>query len=232
MRKAIVTFVLGFALIAAVAAVTLAKAPLRLVKIGAPGVAGVNARGANALFSTSGYHTICQQHEVLPAGISDFRVGIWAFYGSRLRVAAYEGSRLLTEGTRNASWTATSATVPVKPLSHQASDATVCIAIGPTSEPMLLLGGHTSSSRGATLTAGGIPRGGVVKTGAQRLEGRESVEYLAPGRRSWWSQALSVARRVGLGRAYSGTWIALLIAALMAAVAVLAVRLALQELRS
>jgi hypothetical protein len=231
MRRAIATFGLGFALIAAVAAVTLAKAPPRLVRIGAPGVPGVNANGANALFSTTGYHTVCQAHEVLPAGISDFRVGIWAFYGSRLRVAAYEGSRLLTEGTRNASWTATSATVPVKPLAHQAPDATVCVAIGPTSEPMLLLGGHTSSAQGATLTAGGIPRGGAVKGGGQSLQGRESIEYLAPGRRSWWSQALSVARRLGLGRAFSGMWIALLIAALMAAVAVLAVRLALQELR-
>ncbi len=231
MRKAIVTFALGFALIAAVAAVTLAKAPPRLVKIAAPGAPAVNGSGANALFQTTGYHTVCQQHEALPAGITDFRVGIWAFYGSRLRVAAYEGSRLLTEGTHNASWTGTVATVPVKPLAHRAADATVCVAIGPTSEPMLLLGGHTPSAQGATFTNGGIPRGGAVKAGAQRLEGRESIEYLAPGRRSWWSQALSVARRLGLGRAYSGTWIALLIALMMAAVAVLAVRVSLQELK-
>ena len=231
MRKAIITFVLGFALIAAVAAATLAKAPPRLVRVGAPGVRGVNASGASVLNLITGYHTLCQQHEIVPAGVSDIRVGIWAFYGSRLRVAAYEGSRLLTAGTRNASWTATSATMPVKPLSHQASDATVCLAVGPTSEPMLLLGGHTSRSQGAALTTGGIPAGGVVKAASQPLEGRESLEYLAPGRRSWWSQVLSVARRLGLGRAYSGTWIALLIAALMAAVAVLAVRLALQELR-
>jgi hypothetical protein len=39
-----------------------------------------------------------------------------------------------------------------------------------------------------------------------------------------------VAQHMGLGRAYTGTWIALLVAALMAAVGALAIRLTLRTL--
>jgi hypothetical protein len=39
-----------------------------------------------------------------------------------------------------------------------------------------------------------------------------------------------VAKHLGLGRSYSGTWIAFLLAALMAAVGVLAIRQTLREL--
>jgi hypothetical protein len=57
------------------------------------------------------------------------------------------------------------------------------------------------------------------------------MEYLRPGRKSWWSLASSVAHHMGLGHAASGTWIVFLVLALMLTVVILASRLALRELR-
>ncbi len=48
------------------------------------------------------------------------------------------------------------------------------------------------------------------------------IEYLRPGPGSWWSLASAVARRMGLGRAPSGTWVALLPLALMSVAVALA----------
>jgi hypothetical protein len=42
-----------------------------------------------------------------------------------------------------------------------------------------------------------------------------TIEYLRRGSSSWWSLALAVARRMGLGRAWAGTWIVLLVAIMM-----------------
>jgi hypothetical protein len=64
----------------------------------------------------------------------------------------------------------------------------------------------------------------------QRLPGRIDIEYLGSGQGSWWSRLLPVARHMGLGRAFSGTWIVLLVAAMVAAVGALAGRLVLREL--
>ena len=63
------------------------------------------------------------------------------------------------------------------------------------------------------------------------LSGRLRVEYLRPGAASWWSLAPEVARRMGLGRAPSGTWIALLVLVLMASIAAACARVILRELR-
>jgi hypothetical protein len=68
----------------------------------------------------------------------------------------------------------------------------------------------------------------VTSTG-EPLAGRLGVEYLAASNRSWWSRILEVARHMGLGHALSGTWVVLLIAALMAAVGALAIRAVLRE---
>ncbi len=67
--------------------------------------------------------------------------------------------------------------------------------------------------------------------GTKPLPGRISIEYLQPGRRSWWSLALSVARRLGLGRAAAGTGNALLVLALALAVLTLSSWLVVRDLR-
>lgn len=229
-RWALAAFVCGIAALAGTAALVLGESPRKLVSISAPGAKAVGPEGANVLTTSSGHHTACQAGEVLPGGVSAMRVSLWGFLGSRVHVVAFQDGRVLTEGSHDANWTSDSVTVPLRPLRHSASNVVVCVAIGPSSEPVYLLGSSTPKTVAAVLAGGGIKRPHGVRADGQPLNGRLVIEYLAPGNRSWWSQLLPVARRMGLGRAYSGTWIALLVALMMAGVAFLAIRLSMQEL--
>jgi hypothetical protein len=96
----------------------------------------------------------------------------------------------------------------------------VCVYIGPNSQPIYLLGSPAAPQEAAREGAG------------QALPGRLHVEYLASGGSSWWSLVLTVARHMGLGHVLAGTWVVILIALLVAAVGLLAMWLALRELRS
>jgi hypothetical protein len=227
MRNVKVTLAVGIALMVAVGAVTLTRSPPRVVRVGVPGGLG---EGNLILAITASDISVCQANEVLPGGVSGIRLALWAFYGSQVHVRVYSGSQILTEGRRGADWTSDSVTVPVKPVDHATSHVQVCFALGPNSEPVILLGAPAPVQALASASKGGTPTPAAAASEGQRLRGRVGVEYLAAGRGSWWSRALSVARHMGLGRAFSGTWIALLVAALMAAVGVLAVRLTLREL--
>jgi hypothetical protein len=227
MRRVTVTLAVGIALLAAVSAVALTRSPPRVARVGVP--AG-DAKDV-PLGKVLGDATICQSGETLPAGVSGVRIGMWAFYGARMHVRAYSGSRILTEGRRGPNWTSDSVTVPVKPVDRQTSGVTLCIGIGPNSQPLLLLGVEAPAPQAASATLGvNSPTPAAAASGHARLAGRIGVEYLAAGRGSWWSRVSSVAKHMGLGRAYSGTWIVFLLAALMAAVGVFAIRLTLRVL--
>jgi hypothetical protein len=120
-------------------------------------------------------------------------------------------------------------TVPVRAVRSTTSGARLCLAIGPNSEPILLLGDNAQPAEAAV----NLPTNKPAPQSAsleERLPGRMHVEYLGSGEGSWWSRIASMAQHVGLGRAYSGTWIAALIGVLMIAVGALALRLTLREL--
>jgi hypothetical protein len=204
------TLGVGVAVLIAVVAVTLTNSPPRVVAAG--------PTPTTSLGSIRNDVENCQSHEALPAGVSAIRISLGAYYGARVKVTVASGSRILTEGTRGPDWTGTSVTVPVTPLDHATSDVTLCVAVGPNSESIFYLGNETSE------------QDATVALGLGALSGRLTVEYLAAGRGSWWTRILSVARHMGLGHALSGTWVVLLIAALMAAVGLLAVRVTLREL--
>jgi hypothetical protein len=72
---------------------------------------------------------------------------------------------------------------------------------------------------------------GLVADGGERLGGRIRVEYLSPGRASWLSLAPSIARRMGFGHAWSGTWIVFALLAAMTSVTFLLAKVAVRELR-
>jgi hypothetical protein len=215
-----VTLAVGIALTVVVGAVTLTRSPPRVLRVGVP------ARSVVAF--TTHDATVCQANEVLPSEVSDIRLSLVAFYGSSLRLMAFRGSRVLTEGTRGPDWTGKSVTVPVEPVDRTTSQVRLCFALAPNSEPVRLAGVPTPASDAAVVVKG-MPTSTVGSVG-RPLGGRVGVEYLAAGRGSWWSRALAVARHIGIGHTFGGTWIALLIAALMAAVSALAVGLALREL--
>jgi hypothetical protein len=226
MRNVKVMLAVGIALMVAVGALTLTRSPPRVVGVGEPG----GVAGTSILHTVTGDIAVCQANEVLPGGVSGIRISMWAFFGSQVRVIAYSGSQVLTEGRRGAGWTSDSVTVPVRPVDHATSHVKLCFALGPNSEPVILFGRPASARRKAVILRSGTPAAQVPASDEQALDGGIGIEYLAAGRGPWWSRALSVARQMGLGRAFSGTWIALFLAALMAAVGLLSLRLTLREL--
>jgi hypothetical protein len=209
-RDARAVIVAGLVLMVAAGAWTLSRSPPRVVLTSAAGEAEVG--------STTGDAAACQAGEVLPRGVSAIRLQMGAAFGPRVRVQVYSGTRILTEGSRAADWTASSVTVHVKPSNRTVRNVKLCYEIGPNSEPIHLYGVQTAAQDAA-----------VAPTG-QRLPGRVTAEYLAPGAGSWWTRILAVSRHMGIGRAISGTWIALLLAALVAGMAALLIGVAWNEL--
>jgi hypothetical protein len=220
MRNVTITLAAGLALVVAVCALTLTRSPPRVVLVG--------ARDETVLTRISGDLALCQENEALPAGVSAIRLATWAFLGYDLRVRVYQGLRLLTEGQRGANWTSDSVTVPVKPLDYPTPGVTLCFAIGPNEEPGVILGTPAPPQASAVILTGDVPTPAAASN--EVLRGRVGVEYLASGAGSWWSRLPSVVTHVGLGRAFSGTWIAFMIAALVSALGGLAVWLTLREL--
>jgi hypothetical protein len=197
------------ALAAAVGAVVLSEAPAQVVR--------GNGSNANMGFTT-GRFGACQAGEVLPRGVSAIRVGVAANLGPLVTVNVYSGSDVVARGSHPPNWTGRSVTVSLTPLNRSVSMTKLCIAVGPNSEPVYIYGRDTPTGFAATSAEG------------QKLPGRVGVEYLAPGRGSWWSRALLVARHMGIGHAFSGSWVALLLALLVGGVVALTVRLAWQEM--
>jgi hypothetical protein len=224
MRKVTVTLVIGIALVIAVGARTLTRSPPRVV--------GVSGRPADAsLGYTIGGGAICQAHEVLPGGATAIRLSVLAFFGPKVRAILYRGSRVLTEGRRGPTWTGSSVTVPLESVARTNSHLTLCLELGPGSERLDFPGRLTRPQMAAVAwRSRHTPTPALAASEGRILRGRIGVEYLAPGRGSWWSRGLSVARHMGIGHFISGTWVALLLAALMAIVVALAVGLAMREL--
>ncbi|HEY4809454.1 MAG TPA: hypothetical protein VIH71_00205 [Solirubrobacteraceae bacterium] len=204
------TLVVGVAVLIGVVAYTLTRSPPRVLR------AGLTPQ--TVLSPLEGAGEACQGDELLPAHTSAIRLSIVAYIGARMRLTVYSGSQILTEGSRGPDWTGTSVTVPVKPLARTVSNVKLCVDVGPNSEAIYLFGRETPPAQALSVPTGG------------RLSGRLDVAYLGSGKGLWWSRVLTVARHMGLGRAFSGTWIALLIAALVGAVGVLAAGLTLREL--
>lgn len=160
----------------------------------------------------------CQADEVLPRGTSAIRMRVFAFLGPRVTIAVRAHGRMIAHGERGSGWTGGVVTVPVGALAATVRGVDVCFTVA-------LNGDETGDLVGERTTAGRAARGP-----AGSLPGRVRLEYLRPGSSSWWSLAPSVARRMGLGHAWGGTWSAVLVLVLMGCVALLCTALALREL--
>jgi hypothetical protein len=223
MSKVKATLALGVLLLAGLGVYTLTRAPVRVVsRSGAPENATLGV--------TIGDTVLCQPGEVLPAGVTAIRLPLIAFYGANVNLIAFKGSQMLTTGSHRPTWTGVSVTVPVKPLASTATGVNVCFSVSPNSEPLIIPGDTASRREAAVVLRSGTLTPTTSQSPIERLRGRLALEYVTSGRTPWWSRIVTVARHMGLGRAYSGTWIALLVAALMLLVAGLTARLTLKEL--
>src|SRR5262249_32232237 len=207
MRSVRVALTVGLAITAAAVGLVLAGSR--------PALVGTNSVAPErVLTSVSGGTTVCQPVGTLPGGTRAMRLSLTANAGPRVTVKALSGTQVITHGERDAGWgEASTVTVPVKRVPSTITGASVCVTLGPSSAHVLINGAFVPTS-----------------ANAHTVRPRFRVEYRSVGHRSWWSLASSVAHRMGLGHAASGTWIVFLLIALMIVVAALASRLLLREL--
>ena len=161
---------------------------------------------------------MCQADELLPRGTSALRLAFNMALGARLSVEASAGGRVVAHGLRASGWRGSDVTVPLTSTVSEAQHVTICMSFGVSNEPVGLIGGQTQPAKAA-------------RDDGKPLPGRVKIEYLHTGSRSWWSLAPDVVRRMGLGRAWSGSWVALLVAALMLATLAVGGWIAVRELR-
>lgn len=171
------------------------------------------------LYYSDGPFEACQDNELLPRGTTAVRLALDASLGPWVKVAAMEGSRVVAQGDGGSGWQVREVTVPIRPAPTRSLTVKLCISwVLRGSEGVTVAGEPTKPSLAARV-GGGLT-----------LMGRFGVEDLGPGRDSWLSLALPVARHMGLGRAWSGSWIVVLAAVLMGIVGALSARLLLREL--
>lgn len=172
-------------------------------------VARVNTATLTAIGEVHQPMAACQSGEALPRGSTAIRLRVLSFAGPRVTAAVLEHGHLIARGERGSGWSGGAVTVPVEPLSTTTSGVELCYAIyGNDDESDGLVGELTAQGDAALTRSGPLP-------------GRLRAEYLRPGKSSWWSLATAVAHRLGLGRAASGAWWAVLAIALMGCVVVL-----------
>jgi hypothetical protein len=207
-----VALVCGLALTALALAVTLSHAP-------AVATVARSVPAEKKLVSAKEETGACQRGELLPRYTTAIRLGLFAVTTPEVAVRVLAGSRVITEGALASGWAGEGATVPLnRVFSRAMSPVTVCFEVKDLNGEVTMVGRFTPA---AEATIGG----------ERPLPGRISIEYLRPGHRSWWSLAVSVARRLGLGRADSGTGNALLVMALAATVLALSSWLVVRDLR-
>jgi hypothetical protein len=209
--RATVALGAGLVLLAIALAIVLSGSPLVVIR--------ANATPADEpILRATGNSGACQDGEALPAGVSAIRLILVAVVGPQVGVTVTAGSRPLAAGSTGSGWTAGAVTVPVKPLSHATPGARICFKLGRSAEGVEV-GGSKASAAVAARSLDGRP-----------LPGRFTVEYLHRGSSSWWSSAKAVSRRLGLGHAPAGSWIALLLIVAMGGVVATASWLVTREL--
>ncbi len=200
----------GLVLIAVILGITLSGSPIT--------VARVNGASNLSVATITRRTTVCQPGEILPRGTSAIRLRAFALAGPPLALSVSANGREIAHGKQRAGWTGGAVTVPVSALSTTRSGASLCFT--------LFLNGHET----VYLTGESTPEALAARANGGTLPGRVLAEYLRPGRSSWLSLAPEVARRMGLGRAWSGGWVAILVVLLMTGVLALCSRLVLKEL--
>jgi hypothetical protein len=211
MRSVRIALAVGLGVSAAAVCVVLSESPLT--------VAATNSAANEEIAATNRSSNACQTNERLPRGTVAIRLSLGAFTGPKVMVKALSDSRIVASGERGSGWDGQTVTIPVKAVSETISPATICFTIATLRDEEVAAFGKLTRQAIAAHAGNG-----------KALPGRLKIEYLRRGRSSWLTLASSVARRMGLGRAWGGTWIVLLMLTLMLAAIVLASRLMIREL--
>lgn len=196
-RDARLQITLGTGLIAGLAALgfTLSQSPLVVER--------VSTQARATIGDTSHRLSACQPGEALPARTSAIRLRAIAFLGPRVTVDVLAHGRVIAHGERGTGWTGGAVTVPVSSPATSTSGTSLCFTLFTNGDEHVELAGARTTAAPDT----------QIDDGA--LHGRLGVEYLRPGSSSWFSLARAVARRMGLGRGWPGTWSVPLALALM-----------------
>jgi hypothetical protein len=196
--RARISLAIGLALTAIAIGLVMSRSP-RIV-------ARTNAVPISETISATASHPVaaCQGNEVLPRGTTAVRLSLEALMGPRVVVRLIHNHALLSTGEQAAGWSRQSVTVPVKPLRRSVANVSLCFAMAPHDESVRIDGKNGTSPSGAA------------------VGGRIRIEYLRPGKRTWWALASGVIRRMSWGRATRGVWIVLVVLATMVALAALA----------
>lgn len=211
-RSALAALAVGLASIGIAIVAVLAHSPLKVV-------------GSNSIPATDyielnqkGRLSSCQASGTIPQGTSAIRIGTEGpYFSPAVTVKVLSGSRVLREGHKIAGGaSAPTVTVPVKSLASAVSGAQVCVTVGPAVEPIRYYG---------------IPNRSAPPRATPLQEVTLHIEYMRPSEKSWWSFISPIAYHMGLGRAPSGTWVAILVLLLMLVVLFIVSRLTLEELR-
>ncbi len=207
------------ALVAGLVAIAVA---LALVLSGSPQVvlATNGVAAPEALAAANAGTSACQAGERLPRGTTAIRLSLGAFTGPAVTVRALSGAAVVASGARGTGWDGQTVTVPVRRAARTIAPVRICFASSSVGGEKMELDGSPAP-----------PASSMRARNGEVLGARLRVEYLGSGHVSWWTLALSVARRMGLGRAWSGTWVVLLVATLMLLAVALCSRLILTELR-
>jgi hypothetical protein len=212
MRGPRIALAVGLAVLGIAVGLTLLHSPMVVAGTNRP--AGEPEESVGATTHSASY---CQTGERLPRGTSAIRVWLAAIYGPRVSVAVGSDGQPVTRGESSSGWVGGAVTVPVKPLPRATADAIVCMSFQLREETVILQGSAT-------------PPAIAAQYDGKPIAGRIWLEYLRPGTRSWASLVGSTVRRMGLGRAFAGTWIVIVALALLAAAVALASKLILREL--
>src|SRR5271155_2464955 len=121
MRSVKVALAAGLTLLTLAIGLTLLGSPVSVARTNRP-----PGKPEEVIASTTRGASYCEPDEVLPRGTSAIRVWLVAEAGPRVSVVVYSGGRPITSGERGSHWIGGSVTVPVRPLAHTVSHATVC----------------------------------------------------------------------------------------------------------
>lgn len=200
-RVVAATLAVGLAAFGVALIVTLAHASERR--------AGSNRMIVERVLIVGSNGTLCQPREVVPAGTGALRLSIKPVVANAspsIEAEVLRGGRtVVARGTAKPGWTGEHVDVPLRAPLRSDVAGSVCITLG---RQTVALGGEQTHADVA------------ARSGRKSLPGRLRVDYLLPGRPSWWAFASTAADHIGVGRAPGGTWPGLLaLLSMLAAIA-------------